>query len=87
VGLLGTQLGEDVTHGAGEHTGELVKKRLVETERPSVAHGAAQNTAQDVVAVIVSGRNSVGHGEAEGPRMVGDDAESDVDFFLIAMSG
>ena len=59
----------------------------MESERPTVAHGAAQNTAQDVVAVVIPGRDSVGHGEAERPRVVGDDAKSDIDFFLLAMSG
>ena len=87
VGLLGPQFGEDIAHGVSEHAGEFVEKGFVESERPTVAHGAAQNTAQDVVAVVIPGRNSVGHGEAERPRVVGNDAKSDIDFFLLAMSG
>jgi hypothetical protein len=87
VGLLGPQFGEDIAHGVSEHAGKFVEKGFVESERPTVAHGAAQNTAQDVVAVVVPGRNSVGHGEAERPRVVGNDAKSDIDFFLLAMSG
>ena len=85
--LLGPQLGKHVAHGLREHSGELVEERLVETERPPVAHGAAQDAAQHVVAVVVSGRDAVGHGETQCPRVVGEDAESDVDFFLPAVSG
>ena len=86
VSLLGRQLGKHPTHRASQHSDQLVKKRLVKPERASVAYGAAQDTAQDVVAVAVAGIDAIGHGEGKRPRMVGDDPESDVDFFLLRMT-
>ena len=61
---------------------EFVEERLVKAERAAVADGAAQDAAQDVVAVGVAGLDAVGDGEAERADVVGDDAEGDVDFFL-----
>ena len=69
-----------------EHVHQLVEERFVETERAAVTHGAAQDAAQDVVAVAVAGIDAIGHGEGKRPRMVGDDPESDVDFFEKALS-
>ena len=87
VSLFGRQLGKHPTHGTGQYSHELVKERLVKPERASVAHRAAQDAAQDVVAVAVAGIDPIGHGEGKGPRMVGNDPESDVDFFLLRMTG
>ena len=87
VGLLRAQLGKDIAHGLRKNAGKFVEKRLMESERATVAHGAAQDAAQDVIAVAVARRDAVGHGKAQGSRMVGNDAESDVDFLLLAVSG
>ena len=85
--LLRADFGEDVAHRAGEDVDELVEERLVETERAAVAHGAAQDAAQDVVAVGVAGLDAVGDGEAQRADVIGDDAEGDVDFLLLGRRG
>ena len=54
----------------------------MEAERAAVADGAAQDAAQDVVAVGVAGLDAVGDGEAQRADVVGDDAEGDVEFIL-----
>ena len=66
---------------------ELVEERLVKAERAAVAHGAAEDAAQDVVAVGVAGLDAVGDGEAERADVVGDDAEGDVDLLLLGVAG
>ena len=55
---------------------------VVETEGAAVADGAAEDAAQDVVAVVVAGQNAVGDGKTQGADVVGDDAEGDVDLDL-----
>ena len=52
--LLCTDFGEDVAHCVGKHIHEFVEERLVETERAAIAHGAAQDAAQNVFAVGVA---------------------------------
>ena len=64
-----------------------MEKRLIKPERASVTHGPAQDAAQDVIAVVVAGIDAIGHGEGKRPRMVGNDPEGDVDFFLLRMTG
>ena len=54
----------------------------METERAAITHGAAQDAAQDVVAVGVAGLNAIGNREAQRADVVGDDAEGDVDLLL-----
>ena len=81
---LSRNLGKDVAHRSREHVDQLVEERLVETERAAIAHRAAQDAAQDVVAVVVAGLDAVGDGEAQRADVVGDDAEGDVDLFLLA---
>jgi hypothetical protein len=51
----------------------------VEAQRATVAHGAAQDAAQDVVAVGVARLDSVRDGERERADVIADDAEGDVD--------
>ena len=85
--LLRADFGEDIAHCPGEDVDELVEERFVEAEGAAVAHGAAQDAAQDVVAVVVAGLDAVGDGEAQRADVVGDDAEGDVDFFLLGVAG
>ena len=59
----------------------------MKAERAAVAHGAAQDAAQDVVAVVVARLDAVGDREAQGADVVGDDAEGDVDFLLLGVAG
>ena len=76
--LLCANFGKDIAHRSGKNGDELVEERLVEAERAAVANGAAQDAAQDVVAVGVAGLDAVGNGEAQRADVVGDDAEGDV---------
>ena len=61
--------------------------RFVEAERAAIAHGAAKNSAQDVVAVVIAGLDAVGDGERKRADVVGDDAEGDVDGFCRGRTG
>ena len=81
--LLFAQLGEDIAHRLGEDVHQFVEERFVKAERAAVADGAAQDAAQDVVAVLVARLDAVGDREAQGADVIGDDAEGDVDFFLL----
>ena len=78
VVLFGAEFGEDVAHRVGQDGDQLVEERLVEAEGAAVADGAAEDAAQDVVAVVVAGLDAVGNGEAQGADVVGDDTEGDV---------
>ena len=59
----------------------------MKTEGAPITDGAAQDAAQDVIAVVVARQNSVGDGETQRADMVRDDAEGDVDFFLFGCAG
>ena len=85
--LLRAEFGEDIAHGAGEDIDELVEERLVQAERAAVADGAAEDAAQDIVAVGVPRLDAVGDGERESADVVGDDAEGDIGFFLLGVAG
>ena len=78
----GTDFREDIAHRFREDIDEFVEKRFLETERAPVADGAAQNAAQNVVAVAVAGSDAVGNGKRKRANVVGNDAEGNVDFFL-----
>ncbi len=77
------QFREDIAHVGCQNVHEFVEERLGEAERAAVFHGAAEDAAEDVVAVAVAGLDAVGDGEAERADVVGDDAEGDVDFLLL----
>ena len=82
VVLLGAEFGEDVAHGFGQDGHQLVEERFVEAEGAAVADGAAEDAAQDVVAVGVAGLDAVGDGEAQRADVVGDDAEGDISLIV-----
>jgi hypothetical protein len=81
--FLHAQFGEHIAHVRGEDIDELVEEGLFELERAAILHGAAEDAAEGVVAVAVAGLDAVGDGEAERAEVVGDDAEGDVDLFLL----
>ena len=81
--LLYADLGKDVTHVLRKHIHEFVEERFVEAERAAVTHGAAQDAAQNVVAVGVAGLDAVGNRKAQRADVVGDDAEGDVNLDLL----
>ena len=64
---------------------QRAEERLVagKAELAAVAHRAAQDPAQHVVAAIVAGQDAVGNRERERAQVIGDDAESDGRFQLI----
>jgi len=75
----GADFRKNVAHRFGQHIHKFVKERLVKTERTAIAHGAAEDAAQDIIAVRVAGLNAVGNGKAQSTDMVGNDAEGHVD--------
>ncbi len=78
VGLLPRQLVERPAHLLLQRLDERVQKRLAEAERlVPVAHGAAQDSADDVATAHVARHHAVGDGEGDGANVVGDDAEGD----------
>ena len=81
--LAGADFGEDVAHGVGEDVHQLVEKWLPEAQCAAVAHGAAQDAAQNVVAVVVAGLNAVGNCKAQRADVVGNDPERNIQRNLI----
>ena len=79
------QLGKNNAHRVHQHINKLIKKRLAKPERAAVAHGAAQDAAQDVVAIGVSRPDAVGDRETQRADVVADDTEGNVGFFLLSL--
>ena len=78
-------LGENNAHRVHQHVNKLIKKRLAKPERAAVAHGAAQDAAQDVVAIGVPRLDAVGDRETQRADMVAYDTEGNVGFFLLSL--
>ena len=76
--LPGADFGEDIAHRVGQHVHEFVEERFAEAERAAIADGAAQDAAENVVAVVVAGLDAVGNRERQRADVVGNDAERDV---------
>ena len=64
-----------------------MEERFVKTQRASVTHRPAENPPQHVMTVAVARQDTVRHGKRERARVVGNDTERDVDFFLLAVTG
>src|SRR5262249_16731644 len=77
--FLGADFGEHVGHGVGEHVHEFVEEWFVEAERAAIAHGAAQDAAQDIVAVGVAGLDAVGNRKAQCADVICNNAKGDVE--------
>ena len=75
--LAAYQLGEHATHLAGQRIHQLREEGLLKPQGAAIAHGAAQNAAQHVVAAIVAGQNTIGNREAQRADMVSNHAEGD----------
>ena len=58
----------------------------MEAERTPVADGAAEDSTEHVTPICVARLNAIGNGEAQSPDVVGDDAESDIEFFLLRVA-
>ena len=61
-----------IAHPLDHHVGAAVQEGLTEAEVAPVAHGPAQDAAQDVAAAVVARPAAVGHGEGQGTDVVGD---------------
>ena len=59
----------------------------MEPERPPVPHRAAQDSAQDVIAVRIARLDTVGDGKTQRSNVVGDDPEGHIHLLLLGVSG
>ena len=59
----------------------------MEPERPPIPHRAAQDSAQDVIAVRIARLDAVGDGKTQRSNVVGDDPEGHVHLLLLGVSG
>ena len=66
-----------LAHDVDDHPGRLGHERLLPAEQPAVAHGPAEDPAQDVAAALVRGQDVVADEERDGARVVGDDLEAE----------
>ena len=55
--------GEDVAHGVGKNVHQFVEEAMAKAEGTAVTHRAAQDTAEDIVAIRVPWLNTVRNGE------------------------
>ena len=87
VRLSFAQLGKDIAHRAGEDVDQLDRR----TARESLASGRSARRGAGCGAgrscVRVARLDAVGDREAERADVVGDDAEGDVDLFLLGLAG
>ena len=67
----------------GEDIDELVEEGFFELERAAILHGAAEDSSQRIVAIRIPRLNSIRNRERQRAQVVGDDAEGDVDLFLL----
>ena len=86
--LLGFQFGESVTHFVHQCRHELVDESLfLSQEGVCIAHGTAQDAADDISCLCIGGQLTVGYRECHGAQMVCTDAHGDVDFVLLLADG
>src|SRR5690606_1329519 len=75
--VLGEHIDDDVR--------DLSEEGPVDADQAAVAHGAAQDAAQDVAAALVAGEDTVADQEGDGATVVGDDAQRAVDLRVLAV--
>src|SRR5712671_4129785 len=80
--LLGSDFRKSMAHRLGEDGHKFVEERFMETQGAPVADGAAQDTAKNVMPFGVARLNAVSDGKAKSADVVGNNAKSDIDFFL-----
>ena len=77
--LLGLQLGICATHVVDEDGQEAVHEGLFLTEEGvAIAHGTAQDAADDVSGLGIGGQLAIGDGEGNGADVVGNDAHGHI---------
>src|SRR5699024_2823865 len=85
---LGPQVGVDVLHRVDADLGQLVQEGGVGTrEQAQIADGAAQDTAQDVTGLFVTGLDPVTDEHDGAAHVVGDHTEHDVLFVVVTVAG
>ena len=73
--LAAHQLGEHATHLAGQRIHQLAQEGFFQPQGAAIAHSAAQDAAQHIVAAVVAGQNTIRNGEAQRADVVGNHAE------------
>ena len=63
----------------------LVEERLFVAEQSAVAGGASDQAAQHVALAFVRGHNAIAYHKGGGADMVGDDAQRDILFVILAV--
>ena len=85
--LLGLQLGEGVAHLFHQGGHETVEESFfLSEEGVGIAHGTAQDAADDVACLCIRGQLTVSYREGNGTQVVCTDTHSDVDFLLSLIS-
>ncbi len=86
VGLCG-QLGIGGAHTLDECVDQAVHERLAHAqERVAIAHGTAQDAADDVASLGIAGQLAVGDAEGDGTHMVGHHAHGHVHIMVVAIA-
>ena len=81
--LLSLQFGEGVAHLLDERGQQLVEESLfLSEERVGIAHGAAQDAADNIAGLGIRWQLTVGDREGNGTQVVGADAHGHVDVVL-----
>ena len=84
--LLGLQLGELAAHLPDQSGNQAAERRLGEAEvGVAVAHGAAQDAADDIARLDVRRQLAVGDREGDGAQVVGDHAHGHVGLPVLAV--
>jgi acetoin utilization deacetylase AcuC-like enzyme len=74
-----------VSAGFDAYRNDPLAEGTLEAEGAAVAHGAAQDAAQNVVAVVVAGLDAVSNRETQRADVVGNHPKRDVNFFLFRL--
>ena len=85
VGLMLAQFGVAGLAGSDDSIDQLGQERVVDAQHAAMARRAAQQAAQHITAALVGGQDAVRHHEHRGTDVVGDDADGDIVFFVVAV--
>ena len=69
------QLGIGLAHLGVDLVDELGQEGALDAQQTTVEHGATEQTAKDVLATLVAGKDAVRDHEVDGTGVVGDDAQ------------
>ena len=79
-------LGIDGTHLLDDGREVLAQKRLLDAQHAPLAHGTADQAAQDIAAPLVGGQDAVACHEDHGTGMVGNHAHGEIRARVLAVS-